>query len=623
MTALTRRRFLADAGAAACGLAAFSAPAAAEAKRFKHRRKRTVAVFGGGIGGLTAAHELAERGFDVTVYERRAWGGKARSTDVPGTAKGGRKPLPGEHGWRVFFGFYQHTVDTMRRIPFGSNSNGVFDNLVPAPQFALGRDAGRRDLVLPLGALDPRPYAPGEILDLLVGLLTQTDLPPQAVVRFASRALVFLSSCDERRVGEWENTSWAKYIGANEYTDDYRKLLANPFTQLTQASRTELTSAEFAGHFLEAVLYNELGCGCNGPLFRVLNAPTNEALINPWLRALRHLGVSLRLGVQLEGFELQAGRIAGARVRTRDISSIVEADWYVCALPVERARKLWDPKLLKADPRLAGINELTTAWMNGIKYFLRGKDHPIANGHYICIDSPWGVEGLDQAQFWQSDFAATYGDGRVQDSLSMIISDWTTPGVLYGKPARDCTPQQVAAETWEQLKRHVNKPGQPPKLTDNLVERWDIDPGMLRHQHRLISDDPLVLPAVSSRQLRPDPTTRIPNLLLAGDYLNGSAEVANMEAASQSARRAVNILLDATGSTAPRCMVTDSYRPPEWEPFKKLDQQRYKSRQPNLFDLPELTPALVDAQLGNIPSALAGDARALCDRLRAVPATHA
>ena len=41
----------------------------------------TVAVLGGGVGGLSAAHELAERGFEVTVYEARdVAGGKARST---------------------------------------------------------------------------------------------------------------------------------------------------------------------------------------------------------------------------------------------------------------------------------------------------------------------------------------------------------------------------------------------------------------------------------------------------------------------------------------------------------------------------------------------------------------
>jgi NADPH-dependent 2,4-dienoyl-CoA reductase/sulfur reductase-like enzyme len=48
----------------------------------------TVAVLGGGVGGLSAAHELAERGFDVTVYEARdTFGGKARSLPVPQSGK--------------------------------------------------------------------------------------------------------------------------------------------------------------------------------------------------------------------------------------------------------------------------------------------------------------------------------------------------------------------------------------------------------------------------------------------------------------------------------------------------------------------------------------------------------
>ncbi|HWU21668.1 MAG TPA: FAD-dependent oxidoreductase, partial [Nocardioides sp.] len=63
---------------------------------------RRVAVLGGGMAGLTAAHELAERGFEVTVYEPTAWGGKARSIPDPGTATGSRRDLPGEHGFRFF-----------------------------------------------------------------------------------------------------------------------------------------------------------------------------------------------------------------------------------------------------------------------------------------------------------------------------------------------------------------------------------------------------------------------------------------------------------------------------------------------------------------------------------------
>src|SRR5262245_64420487 len=90
-----------------------------------------VIVIGGGVAGLTAAHELSERGAAVTVYERRPdWGGKARSQFVPGTAAGGRKPLPGEHGFRFYPRFYKHVIDTMHRIPVGGGRS-VADRLRP------------------------------------------------------------------------------------------------------------------------------------------------------------------------------------------------------------------------------------------------------------------------------------------------------------------------------------------------------------------------------------------------------------------------------------------------------------------------------------------------------------
>ena len=66
----------------------------------------TVAILGGGIGGLSAAHELAERGFEVVVLEgRSAPGGKARSMPVPGSGVDGRADLPAEHGFRFFPGY--------------------------------------------------------------------------------------------------------------------------------------------------------------------------------------------------------------------------------------------------------------------------------------------------------------------------------------------------------------------------------------------------------------------------------------------------------------------------------------------------------------------------------------
>ena len=60
------------------------------------RRMTTVIVIGGGVAGMSAAHELIERGYTVRVFERQALpGGKARSVSVDGTGTEGRKDLPG------------------------------------------------------------------------------------------------------------------------------------------------------------------------------------------------------------------------------------------------------------------------------------------------------------------------------------------------------------------------------------------------------------------------------------------------------------------------------------------------------------------------------------------------
>jgi uncharacterized protein with NAD-binding domain and iron-sulfur cluster len=136
------------------------------AKRVTHtydRFMKTVAVLGGGVAGLSAAHELVERGFAVTVYEGRdSFGGKARSIPVPGSAVENRKDLPGEHGFRFFPGFYRHLPDTMARIP--TESGSVADNLVAATHILMAQDRGRNEVITPTGVMprsldDIRPIA--------------------------------------------------------------------------------------------------------------------------------------------------------------------------------------------------------------------------------------------------------------------------------------------------------------------------------------------------------------------------------------------------------------------------------------------------------------------------------
>ena len=170
-----------------------------------------VAILGGGVAGLTAAHELIDRGFVVEVYEKgKALGGKALSDGKPGSATPPQLNLPGEHGFRFFPGFYQHIPDTMKRIPFPPNTNGVLGNLVAATETAIARSSK------PLYKFPN--HIPKTIADwrlLLQAWFGDADLGLEPGERefFVTRLLDIMSMCDKRRLAELEKQPWWEVHG--------------------------------------------------------------------------------------------------------------------------------------------------------------------------------------------------------------------------------------------------------------------------------------------------------------------------------------------------------------------------------------------------------------------------
>jgi uncharacterized protein with NAD-binding domain and iron-sulfur cluster len=588
MRSRTRREFLRDGAAlAAAGTLPQSLAYAAGRRKPRRSGRGSVAVLGGGPGGLTAAHELAERGFDVTVYERRAFGGKARSFGVPGTASGGRRPLPGEHGHRIIPGLYPNLPETLRRIPFPGNQDGVFGNVVAATQDAYIR-RGREPWILDYAPTDLYPWTLEQFREFLIGWLQLAiHLPPQELAYFAQRILVFCASCDARRLGQWEQMSWSDYVAADRFSEEYRRTLVESATEFLLSSTAREASARTLGLLWEAGTYNNLGRGANGPYDRVFNLPTTEAFIGPWVTHLRRLGVKLHLGAEVEKLELRGGRITTATVRSGSRRQRIEADWFVLAVPVERARPLLRGPIMAADPQLEGLDNLVTRSQNGIKIFLH-KPLPIVHGHVLYLDSPWALSSISQAQFWEGrSFSRDYGDGSVRESFSVDIANFDEPGILYGKPARQLHPAQIAREVWEQMKVHLNGTGRSV-LRDEQIVSWNLDPGLVYGQRggARANMDPLMISAVGTWSSRPAAATAIPNLFLAADYVQVSIDTATMEGANEAGKRASNALLAAADSPASPAAVNGLYQPPEWEPFRRADEQAYAHGLPNALDTP-------------------------------------
>lgn len=534
---------------------------------------KKVVILGGGIAGLSVAHELIERGFNVSVYESKTIpGGKARSIPVPYSGKEHRKDLPGEHGFRFFPGFYRHIIDTMKRIPI-DRKKSVFDNLVSAGEMGIARFD--KELVT-FSLTTPRSI--WEIKKNVKALFdTDWGLTNEEVDFFTERIWQMMTSCRERIMDEYERISWWNYLDGDHQSDHFHEV----FTSITRslvAAKAREASAKTIGTVLSQQILDLMTPPDDDD--RVLNGPTNEVWIDPWVNYLKHRKVRYYTNAQTVGFQLRNGRISGVQIRVDGKDFLVSGDYYVAAMPVEVMESLVSADMVQVDPTLLGLKKLAqhVDWMNGIQFYLK-RDLPILHGHLIFMDSPWALTAISQKQFWPGIDLQQYGDGKVKDILSIDISEWNIPGILFGKKAVDCSKEEIRQEVWAQLKKALNAGREI--LFDQDLHSWFLDPDIdFDSSGNMINKEPLLLNKVYTWHLRPNAYTGIPNFFLASDYVRTNTDLATMEAANEAARRAVNSILDASKSKAKRCRIWEMYQFKLLTPWQNHDAIRYRNGLP-------------------------------------------
>lgn len=599
---------------------------------------KKVIIMGGGVAGMSAAHELIERGFEVQVFERKVNlpGGKARSVPVPdrladqydvnpehqrlpfvGTRKGVEmtdsfydNPLPGEHGFRFFPGFYKHVIDTMKRIPYAGNKNGVFDNLVPAPHVMIAQ-TDHEPLILP--DRFPKTYADFKLL--LDAMHADTGLTSEDKAFFADRVWQLMTSCRERRVNDYERIGWWQFTDGEHRSKAYQDILARGLTRTLVAARAQTASTKTGGDIFLQLIFNMANPEIATD--RILDGPTNVRWLKPWLDYLLAKGVDYQFCADVERIDCENGVITGVWVAHEFNPPIKHtADYYICAMPVDitapllmadimkpgqtmlefvndiirnadlsdKERTILDivtdeiqkAAIMKADPTLVGLVELSSdvSWMTGVQFFLN-EEVNINKGHIIFSDSPWAITAISQLQFWKDFDISKCVDGKVKSIISVDVSEWHENGVLTKKHARDCTPEQIKDDVWEQMKMGLNTKDKEV-LRDDMIHVWFIDRDI-----RFVGDyatkntEPLLVNKVDTWRLRPESHCMIPNLFFAGDYVRTFTDLATMEGANESARRAVNDIIDASGADAPLCTIWDLHEPWSLSFYRNHDRKRY------------------------------------------------
>jgi 15-cis-phytoene desaturase len=564
-----------------------------------------VIVFGGGVAGLVAAGELADRGFEVTVYEAKHWGGKVRSMGKPGSGTDGRADLPGEHGFHFFPSFYRHVPDTMRRIP-RAEGGSVYDSLVEGTAELISRTD---DPPITMPSTLPRSLAGWWGFFQALRAATR-GIPLAELVFFAGKTLQFMSACDERRIAEWDSLSWWDYVEADRMSYAYRELIARLPPLLLIAVHPQRASARTLGNAFIGLLRAGLLPGNN--IDRQLDGPPSDRWVDPWLAALGKKA-ELVLGTSLVRLDLDAaaGRLRGVVVRDAAGERTLTADHYIVALPVEVVAPLVTPDIERAAPSLASLHTLRVGWMNGLQLFL-DRPFPVVHGHVAYEDTAWALTSVSQAQFWRAVDLTKFGDGRTREVFEVIISDWDAPGTeVVRKPARECSEREIVDEVIAQIQTSLSRSGLPVLDRAWLVDAM-IDPDItfpcqdtgldataqkpqpavdgLQRSQLFTADrfadllacgrvdrnaEPLYITTTGAWAARPDATTAIPNLFLAADYVRTTVDFASAEGADEAGRRAANGVLAAANSDQPRVRLWPRDEPRVLAPLRMLDHYRF------------------------------------------------
>jgi uncharacterized protein with NAD-binding domain and iron-sulfur cluster len=594
-------------------------------------------IFGGGIGGMSAALHLGRmrpalpNGARIVIHEAdRHLGGKAASqfTKAENVAHPeGARGFPGEHGFRFFPNFYRCIVDTMRHIHLTEaykhrrglvlKANTSFEALRATRAGGLAH----RGRTIPI----ERSQSLSTMVDAVRKVAGEFAIEPHDAMTFSHQLLRFLTTCKERALLTWEKSTLQDFMAEHRFGDGMRQFLRSlRALSAMRASKGSLRTLLFTA---VQMLYDF------DPEYHLWDAllpgTTDDLLLDPWQEELDRLGVDIVLNERLlalsfANFAPGVIRASSFKIRKADGSeeqlAVAAGDIVILAVPFERARTL----LLNADNRpaaLAGLAEIPQRADNlgdgaepmvGVQFWLR-KDVPIVEGHIAMPNSRWAMTAVSQAQFWKSTYgndrplAEVFGCPGLQGILSVIVSAWDEPGREGAPSPFRSTSEQIAREAFGQL---VEETG--AALTWNDVLHYSVDHDIAFDGQRAFCPTPLWVSPRGSYVRRPLPDLGLKNFYIASDWARTETDVGSMEGADEAARLTVAAVAAKLGIEAEVPEVRRLRLWPELELAQRVDEWLFRKNLGPLLDMPA---SMIDLLLHDFARkiTLADEARSVHD----------
>jgi hypothetical protein len=508
--------------------------------------KKNVLIVGGGIAGLTVAHELSRSGrFDITVCEQNPeLGGKARSLRTA-------RQQPTEHAMRVLLASYTCLFRIMEEIkkPDGLS---LMDNL-RYPNFSF-RD-GSNEYKMSAEYTGFFRYARDAFGMMRFFLRSGVPVGEMAIFLFrVGRILWSTQSQVNARMGR---VSFEEYMDSADRSPAFRGTLLRVSEMLVAAKRTasaalvaRLVLEWFVGPFLHSP-FRRRG-------FASLDGPTSERLIDPWVEHLKGQGVKFRLNTRIISLTEEAREIAGVWT---DTGEKLVADYYCLCLPHFALDSLIQGRLQRFVPAISDLTRFGEEWSAGIQYYLSEVPESLreTQGRIIVdVASQWSIVYMIHANGapWVN---VPLPAGTVA-VLSLVMSNGRNSGqYTTSKPFVRCLPEEMKNEALAQiglldrLKDVSYAIGPDLRFTDLQdylanPRRYDSCGASKIDDHTIaVSDGLLYVRMPQNLDDEPANFTDVHNFFIAGEFTRTNFAIPTMEKSCESGMRCASAMCEANG----------------------------------------------------------------------------
>ncbi len=532
---------------------------------------KNVAIFGAGIAGLTVAHELVQRGYQVSVYEfNDSAGGFFRSE------RREADNLPSEYSWHGFGPWYHNTFDLLKQIPFDDISS-LYDRVLSRPmEYAVVPNT--IDETFDTGDVFDKQRAfrisRTDKLALAWGILKVWAANTRSNERYS---LVNAAAYWQPHMTKTGHSTWKAIFGPWIGSDWPYASLHHVGLFFARNIRSGPAHEHEADEHGPAWKHESMGG------WSLLRGPSNESWFDRWVAHLELAGVEFHWESPLEVLHYDGETITGAGVWPE---KNVQADIYVLSMtPFAVAEVIARTPQLENDEELAKIAALIQDGPHTQVSFR------IAFDEYIAWPRERTAIALADSEFNLTLFADEQSWPARIDRGEDVKSLWTCtacvasqPGRLYGKPLRNCTKQEFvdevlaqifASEGLEFMIREANDDRGLRDfriLTTEVWHEWTFSP------NGIVPIQPKWVTTTNTQPHRPNQATSISNLALAGAHTKTEADIWSIEGAVESGRRVARVY-------EPDVMVIGQHKPLLMRTLSFLDDGLYALRLPHVFTL--------------------------------------